>query len=302
MSTRNLTREDWLKARKKGLGGSDSAAVLGMNPYSSSLKVYLDKVREETEEIDNNYMRLGRDLEDYVAKRFEEETGKKTRRKNAILVHDDFSFIIADIDREVVGENSILECKVSVRGKSSDWEDRLPPHYEIQCLHYLGVTGAEKCYLAALFLSSGEFKVFEINRDDEAIKILFENLRDFWYQNVMLGNEPDPDGSEDADKILLEKFKNVNEEIVELPKTFENSLKVLEDLKEQKAVVEKNIRIVEQDIKKAMGNSQTAFVGERKITWRQYESSRIDSKKLKEEKPDIYEAYCKTTLARRFNI
>ena len=50
VSTKNLTKEEWLKFRKKGIGGSDAAAVCGMNPYSSAMKVYYDKISDTVEE------------------------------------------------------------------------------------------------------------------------------------------------------------------------------------------------------------------------------------------------------------
>ena len=72
-----MTHEEWLQARKSGIGGSDAGAICGLNPYTSPLAVYQDKVSETVEEKDNEAMRQGRDLEDYVARRFMEETGKR---------------------------------------------------------------------------------------------------------------------------------------------------------------------------------------------------------------------------------
>ena len=83
VSTLGLRREEWLRYRKRGIGGSDAAAVCGLNPYSSPLQVYLDKTSGENG-YDNEAMRQGRDLEEYVARRFTEETGRKVRRANAI--------------------------------------------------------------------------------------------------------------------------------------------------------------------------------------------------------------------------
>ena len=82
LSLQNVTRDDWLRLRKSGLGGSDAGAVCGLNPYSSPLQVFCDKTTEEVQDHDNESMRQGRDLEEYVAKRFMEETGKKVRRSN----------------------------------------------------------------------------------------------------------------------------------------------------------------------------------------------------------------------------
>ena len=74
ISTRNLSKEDWLRYRKCGITGTDAGAILGLNPYRSAFQVYHDKISDTIENIDNEAMRQGRDLEDYVAQRFSEET------------------------------------------------------------------------------------------------------------------------------------------------------------------------------------------------------------------------------------
>ena len=88
VSTINLPKADWLKYRKQGITGTDAGAVCGLNPYVSAFQVYQDKITEEVEEFDNESMRQGRDLEEYVAQRFMEETGLKVRRANAIYQNE----------------------------------------------------------------------------------------------------------------------------------------------------------------------------------------------------------------------
>ena len=84
ISTLGMSREEWLKLRRSGIGGSDAGAICGLNPYSSPMSVYRDKTCEELSDIDNEAMRQGRDLEDYVARRFMEDTGLKVRRSNML--------------------------------------------------------------------------------------------------------------------------------------------------------------------------------------------------------------------------
>ena len=136
--TNGLDKSEWLECRKKGLGGSDIGAICGLNAYSSPIDVYLDKLGLKEEKADNEAMRQGRDFEDYVAKRFEEATGKKVRRKNAILQHEEYEFMLANIDRDVVGENSLLEIKTTNMMNESLWKDgKIPESYELQCHHYM---------------------------------------------------------------------------------------------------------------------------------------------------------------------
>lgn len=77
ISTLKMEQAEWLRYRKKGIGGSDAGAVCGLNPYRSAMDVYLDKISADTEEIDNEAMRQGREFEDYIARRFMEATGKR---------------------------------------------------------------------------------------------------------------------------------------------------------------------------------------------------------------------------------
>ena len=116
ISTKNMSREDWLSLRRTGIGGSDAGAICGLNPYSSPLDVYFNKTGEAPETEDNEAMRQGRDLEEYVARRFTEETGLKVRRSNQMYRSIEHPFMIADIDRLIIGEDAGLECKTA-----NDW-------------------------------------------------------------------------------------------------------------------------------------------------------------------------------------
>lgn len=89
VSTLNLDKKEWLKYRKGGIGGSDAGAICGLNPYRTAIQVYNDKRTNEIEEFDNEAMREGRDLEEYVARRFMETTGKKVRRANTMFYDEE---------------------------------------------------------------------------------------------------------------------------------------------------------------------------------------------------------------------
>ena len=101
--TAGMSRQEWLRLRKEGIGGSDAGAVCGLNPYASPMSVYRDKTSDETEEKDNEAMRQGRDLEDYAARRFMEATGLKVRRSHVMYKNREHPFMLADVDRLVAG-------------------------------------------------------------------------------------------------------------------------------------------------------------------------------------------------------
>ena len=141
IATRDMSREDWLKIRKAGIGGSDAGAVCGVNPYTSAMDIYYDKVTDDICLEDSEAMRQGRELENYVAERFCEATGFKVRRSNKMYRSTEYPFMIADVDRFVVGQDAGLECKTASAYNGDKWKDgRIPPHYLVQCLHYMAVT------------------------------------------------------------------------------------------------------------------------------------------------------------------
>ena len=106
ISVRDMGRKEWLQLRRTGIGGSDAGAICGMNPYSSPMTVFQNKTCEVLEEQDNEAVRQGHDLEDYVAQRFMEATGLKVRRSNYMYRSEEYPFMIADVDRLVVGEDA----------------------------------------------------------------------------------------------------------------------------------------------------------------------------------------------------
>ena len=109
----DLSHDEWLALRRKGIGGSDAASIMGVSAYSSPYRVWADKTGRLEPLEDNEAMRQGRDLEAYVAERFTEATGKKVRRNNYMIFSKKYPFMLANIDRLIVGENAGLECKTT---------------------------------------------------------------------------------------------------------------------------------------------------------------------------------------------
>ena len=297
----DLNREEWLKIRKAYIGGSDAAAAVGLNPWRSPLSVYMDKTTDEIKSIDNLHMKLGRYLEDTVVRLFEEETGKKTRRNNQMMVDNNYPFMLADIDREVVGENAILECKTTSSWNRDQWQDgQAPVQYEIQCHHYMAVTGAEKCYLACL-IGLQDFVIREIDRDEETIRLLRQYEGDFWKQ-VKSGELPDPDGSKDYSEALKERYQGRDNDSIDLRDLEEVDMNYYFDLDKSIKGLQMQQEMMKQKIQKAMGEHQGAVLKGAKVTWKPYVTSRFDGKKFKNDEPELYEQYSKQSESRRFVI
>ena len=167
ISTMGMEHEEWLRLRKGGIGGSDAGAVCGLNPYRSPMAVYWEKTTDTLDLSDNEAMRQGRDLENYVAQRFTEETGKKVRRSNKMYWSETHPFMYADVDRLLVREDAGLECKTVSAYNAGKWENgAIPMHYLMQCIHYMVVTGKRTWYIAAVILGQG-FVYSRIDWDEE---------------------------------------------------------------------------------------------------------------------------------------
>lgn len=301
IEAKNLSRDYWRECRKKGIGGSDAAAVVGLNPYKSSIGVYLEKIGLWNGEEDNEKMRVGRDLDEYVAQRFTEATGLKVRKRNAILVHEDYDFMFANVDRLIIGKNEGLECKTTSSYGMKDWEgNEIPQHYLVQCMHYMAVTGAEAWNIACL-IGNEKFVCKRIERDEEIINYLIQIEKNFWEEYVLKRRMPSPDGSEDCDKALRKLYgKSINEGIVLVG--YEEKLQRLKELKLKIDELDIEKKALEQHIKIAMGDKEIAFIGEEKVTWKSSITSRMDTKKFKVDHPALYDQYVKESSSRKFNI
>ena len=302
-----MKRSDWLKLRKQGIGGSDAGAICGLNPYASAMDVFVDKTNTmDKEDYDNEAMRMGRDLENYVAERFTEATGLKVRRSNVTYYHEKYPFMIADVDRLLVGSKKEglvgLECKTASPYTADKWKDgQVPAHYLIQCHHYMAVLGAKAWYIAVVIYGR-EFKFVKIERDEEIIENLIKIEKEFWEQHVVPKIMPAPDGSDSAEKFIGTYFKETKENLSVPLLGFDDKRKRREEINEliDKLSVEK--KQIEQEIKVYMKDSEIAENEHFLVSWKNTISNRLDSSRLKAEMPEVYEKFMKTIKSRRFLV
>lgn len=301
ISTKDLTHAEWLEWRRKGIGGSDAASIVGVSPWRSAVQVFIDKTETIQEDIDNERMRIGRDLEDYVAKRFEEETGKKVRRNNYMLQHDDFDFLIANIDREIVGEKALLECKTTNSYAKKDWENDIPIYYQMQCLHYLLVTGYERCYIAVL-IGNEAFKYYTIERDEETIQMLLDTELSFWNDFVLANACPPPDGSNRLDELLNKRYKDSVEDEIPLEDVALKYINRLDDLTTLKNDIDTQIKENRQHLKLMLEDAEKGVIADRVVTWKTQKRHELDTKRIKAEAPELYEKYGTVSSSRVFKV
>ena len=301
ISTRNINKESWLKYRKQGIGGSDAGAVCGLNPYRTAIQVYYDKTSDSIEDVDNEAMRQGRELEEYVAKRFCEASGKKVRRANAMFYDEKNLFMLADVDRMIVGENAGLECKTASPYSEEKWrDDKIPLSYQLQCYHYMSVCNADSWYIAVLIYGR-DFKYYRIERDDEVIENLIRIEKEFWNEYVLKQVIPDPDGSKTADAAIAERFKESKS--ITIPLTgFDERLERRQELLSLLEKIETEKRQIDQELKLYLGDAEIAENESYRVSWKNISRSSIDEKRLKAEQPEIYEKYRRETTSRRFTV
>ena len=300
--TINMSREEWLKLRKSGIGGSDAGAICGLNPYSSPMKVYQDKTSEDVSDLDNESMRQGRDLEDYVARRFMEATGLKVRRSNMMYRSEEHPYMIADVDRLIVGEDAGLECKTASAYNADKWKDgEIPLHYLMQCIHYMAVTGRSAWYIAVVILGQ-EFKYARIDRDESLISQLAAIEENFWNQHVVPRIIPAPDGSKACDEVLEQYFHRARKESAIPLIGFDEKLDRRTELLGQIAELEREQKQIEQEVKLFMRDNEIASSDCYHVSWVNVDTARLDTKRLKAEKPEIYQDFVKVTPSRRLTI
>lgn len=208
ISTKDMSQEQWLEERRKSIGGSDAGAILGLNSYTSPYALWCEKTGKIVPEdiSDKEAVRLGNDLEQYVAERWMEKTGKKVRRDNNMIYNKDYPFAHANIDRSVIGESAGLECKTtsSLDVLQQCREGKFPDTWYCQMTHYMMVTGADRWYLGVLVFGKGFFE-FTVERNQAEIDALASAEQDFW--DCVINDTPPAldgtDATQDALKTIL---------------------------------------------------------------------------------------------------
>nr|WP_315232899.1 YqaJ viral recombinase family protein [uncultured Albidiferax sp.] len=158
VKTQDLSRDQWLSVRKGGIGSSDAGSAVGLNPYKSQLELWMEKTGRDgnlpkTDPNDETSpMYWGNLLEPIVAAHYTKRTGNKVRRINAVLQHPREPWMLANLDREVVGvpDVQILECKTAGINGARLWKEGVPEYIQLQVMHQLAVTGKQAADVAVL--------------------------------------------------------------------------------------------------------------------------------------------------------
>lgn len=312
VDTKTLSRDAWLGVRNKGIGSSDAAAAVGLNPYKSALELWMEKSGKLTqpescaEGEDKSPLYWGTVLESVVADHYARKTGKRVRRVNAVLQHPNHPWMLANLDRQIVGDSDvqILECKTAGINGAKLWREGVPEYVQLQVQHQLAVTG----YLAAdvaVLIGGNDFRIYRIDRDEELIARLIELEADFW-QKVESGIAPDTDGSRSAGQALGYLFPQDTGTVLDWSEKDQANIifnqlllirRQLNDLEQQESQLK-------QQLQQSMGDASKAVLVNGSVSWKASADSLVlDTKRLKAEQPDFYRHYQVTKAgSRRFLI
>jgi putative phage-type endonuclease len=297
------SREEWINLRRQYIGGSDAGAVVGLNPYKSAYTLWAEKTGKVPEFEGNLTTEVGSYLEDFVAKLFERETCKKVRRKNRMIVNAQYPFACADVDRVVVGENAILECKTtnSYPAMKKFKNGEYPESWYCQMTHYLAVGGYDRVYLGVL-IGCREFKVFVLDRDNGEIEALMTAESVFWYGNVLKGIPPSIDGAESTSDTLTAIYPESNDNTVNLM-AYEADIKQYMTYTSLIKDVEKQRDEVANRIKAFLGESGRGESDSFRVSYVTTSRSTFDSKRFAADNPSIdLSKYYKTSTYRTFKV
>lgn len=304
VKTNNLSREEWLKYRTKGIGGSDVSIIAGINPFKSAHQLWLEKTGQiEPEQTDSEYAHFGTLLEPIVRREFTQRTGIRVRQKHMLLQSEEYPFMFADLDGVINedGEMAVFEAKTASAYKQEVWEECIPAPYILQVQHYMAVTGAKRTYIAAL-VGGNHFYHHAVERDEEMIGKIIAMEKYFWETHVLGGMEPVPDGSEATTNYFNSRFRESNGETVELPEEALAVCMEYDRLSEELKRMEEAKNAAANQLKSYLKEAETGTVGGRKVTWKLVSKSTVDTKRLKSEQPEVYSSFLKDSSYRRLSV
>ncbi len=300
--TKAMPREEWLDVRKRGIGSSDAAAAVSLNPYKSQLELWMEKTGRDGSlpkldpQDEESPAYWGNILEPIVAQHYSKRTGKRVRRINAVLQHPDpgLPWMLANIDREVIGADDVqlLECKTAGVNGARLWKEGVPEYVQLQVMHQLAVTGKQAADVAVL-LGGQHLEIHRIERDEQMIARLIELERRFW-QYVITDTPPPADGSDSADQALRCLYPEDSGKVVDFSHnpTLSVAYVELKAVRQNISQQEKREAQLKQTLQQAMGEASKATFASGQITWKKAkDSTALDVATLLKDKPYLQGRY-----------
>ena len=306
INTKDMPREEWLKHRLCGIGGSEIAAVCGISKYKTPLDIYNEKLGLVPPFEGNARTEAGNRLENTVAEWYSDETGNKVIRDNKMWILDDY--LVANVDRIIIPNDStryngrgILEVKTAGTYVAKNWDEEPPVEYTFQLQHYLDVLDMQWGEFAVL-IGGNDFRHYFVERDDELVALKNEQARKFWFENVLKQVPPDPVNSKDIEtlygRIETGKVIEAAEPVYATVEELRGVKQRIKELESKEAEYTERLKLLMRDADALM------FRGETLVSWKQSKDSVLfDAKRLQKEKPEIYNQYLSERAgSRRFMV
>jgi putative phage-type endonuclease len=314
VGTKQLPREDWLAVRKGGIGSSDAAAAVGLNPYKSQLELWLEKTGRDASlpkidpQDEESPAYWGNVLEPIVAWHYSKRSSNRVRRINAVLQHPDpkLPWMLANIDREVIGSDDvqILECKTAGINGARLWKEGVPEYVQLQVMHQLAVTGKQAADVAVL-LGGQHLEIHRIERDESMIARLIDLERLFW-DYVVSDTPPPADGTASAEAALRCLYPEDNGQTLDFSRHPKLATIYLELKAVRQSIAQQETREAQlkQVLQQALGTATRAEFVEGYISWKKSkDSTGLDIEQMLKDKPYLQARYSKIkTGSRRFLI
>ena len=201
-------RDAWLKLRKKGIGGSDVGAIMGVDPYRTARDVYYDKVSEGTEQQDSPHMKRGRALESLIMKEYMQRHPEDTLLPAQFAQHPQHPWMIGTPDAYIAsphhtGEKGVLEVKCPAKHafEKIKWYG-IPNHYYLQMQHYLAITGLSWGLFVVFNADAWEMITIEVEAwTGSEMQTLIDLEAHFWNTHVV----PQAPPTETKERVELPK-------------------------------------------------------------------------------------------------
>jgi len=299
---KTANHEEWKDLRSHYIGGSDAASVVGLNPYSSPYALWAEKTGRVPGFAGNLATEIGTYLEDFVAKKFAEQTGKRVRRVNQSFFNSDYPWAIANIDRDIVGEDAGLEIKTTSELCLSKFKNgEYPANYYCQAVHYMAITGKKKWYLAVL-IGNRDFRTFTIERDEAEIAALMSAEQDFW-ELVKTDTPPAVDGCAATSSALGTMYPDSEDSAVVDLRGYIADLDRYIALNQQIKELEEQRNMAANKIKEFMANAGAGESEHYRVSWKTSTRRTFDHKRFIEENPEMdLSDYFKESKSRTFRV
>jgi putative phage-type endonuclease len=305
----------WGERRRRGIGASEVAGVVGRHPWSSPWSIWARKVGlipvadEPKQDTDSDAARFGRDLEPITARWFHERTGLHVGGEQMMLRHPERPWARATIDGLVFDRATDLDDPVDALGVlelkytgQSPWA-LLPEYHALQVQWQLYVSGLCHGWLAAFHTGFGRlaFRVYEVERDDVLIDDLVAEVERFWTVHVIGGQPPPVDGSEATTEALKAVYGAdvATEQSTELTAGAAHAVELLRDAKANRRDLDDVIAELENELRAALGDRTEGRVGGfRVVSWRPQSRTVVDLERLRAEHGDRYDRTSSTRVLR----